>query len=223
MTAAKTKNRKTVPALSCSECGVLNCLRRDSKYPDFCLTKSLPGELLAESLDHYKNNAADRALALAAAECEGRGYGRLTRVEETVDFARRIKVKKIGVASCVGLASECALFAKILRLNGFESYTAICKVGSVDKTEIGVSDADKVRPGNFEPLCNPVLQAKLLNKKQTGLNVIIGLCVGHDALFVRHSDAPVTTLIVKDRVLGHNPAAALYTSGFYYKRLLAPK
>jgi uncharacterized metal-binding protein len=32
----------------------------------------------------------------------------------------------------------------------------------------------------------------------------------------------VTTLITKDRVTGHNPAAALYTSGFYYKRLLNP-
>ena len=71
-----------------------------------------------------------------------------------------------------------------------------------------------------EALCNPVLQARLLNKEKTDLNVIIGLCVGHDSLFIKYSKAPVTTLITKDRVLGHNPAAALYTSGFYYKRLL---
>ena len=55
---------------------------------------------------------------------------------------------------------------------------------------------------------------------KTDLNVIIGLCVGHDSLFIKYSKALVTTLITKDRVLGHNPAAALYTSGFYYKRLL---
>jgi uncharacterized metal-binding protein len=36
---------------------------------------------------------------------------------------------------------------------------------------------------------------------------------------MKYSEAPVTTLITKDRLLGHNPAAALYTSGFYYKRL----
>jgi uncharacterized metal-binding protein len=92
----------------------------------------------------------------------------------------------------------------------------------VDKTKIGVPEEKKVRPGNFEALCNPILQAELLNRKKTQLNVIVGLCVGHDTLFIKHSEAPVTTLITKDRVLGHNPAAALYTSGFYYKRLLHP-
>lgn len=46
-----------------------------------------------------------------------------------------------------------------------------------------------------------------------------GLCVGHDMLFVKHADAPTTTLVAKDRVTGHNPAAALYGNHFYYKRL----
>ena len=53
--------------------------------------------------------------------------------------------------------------------------------------------------------------------------MLVGLCVGHDAIFTRHSKAPVTTFIVKDRVLGHNPAAALYTAKFYYKRVLDEK
>ena len=34
--------------------------------------------------------------------------------------------------------------------------------------------------------------------------------MGHDSLFYKHSKAPVTTLVVKDRKLGHNPVAALY-------------
>lgn len=34
-----------------------------------------------------------------------------------------------------------------------------------------------------------------------------------------HSKAPVTVLVVKDRVLGHNPVAALYTAETYYRRL----
>jgi uncharacterized metal-binding protein len=49
--------------------------------------------------------------------------------------------------------------------------------------------------------------------------VLIGLCVGHDSLFFKHSQAPVTVLVAKDRVLGHNPVAALYTSHSYYQRL----
>ena len=53
----------------------------------------------------------------------------------------------------------------------------------------------------------------------TELNVVIGLCVGHDSLFFQHSRVPTTVLVVKDRVTGHNPVAALYTSRSYYRRL----
>ena len=67
--------------------------------------------------------------------------------------------------------------------------------------------------------CNPVLQAEVLNHEGTELNIVVGLCVGHDSLFYRHSDAPVTTLVAKDRVLANNPAGALYTANTYYSRL----
>ena len=39
-----------------------------------------------------------------------------------------------------------------------------------------------------------------LNKEETDLNILVGLCVGHDSLFYKYSKAPVTTLVVKDRV-----------------------
>ena len=68
-------------------------------------------------------------------------------------------------------------------------------------------------------MCNPVAQARLLNASATGLNVVLGVCVGHDALFFQHSDAPCTVLAVKDRVTGHNPLAAVYTMESYYARL----
>jgi uncharacterized metal-binding protein len=103
-----------------------------------------------------------------------------------------------------------------------EPYTVVCKVGSVDKREIGITEEARLQKDAYEAMCNPVLQARLLNAQQTELNVLIGLCVGHDSLFIKHSAAPVTTLIVKDRVLCHNPVAALYASNTYYKRLLEP-
>ena len=46
------------------------------------------------------------------------------------------------------------------------------------------------------------------------------MCVGHDTLFIRHSRSPVTSLVVRDRRLGHNPAAALYTREGYLKDAL---
>ncbi len=208
-------------AASCMDCSVLNCYRRHRQFPQFCLTKMLDRKELAKVLDLYRGGSALARVARAAAEIEGRYYGRLTRVEEIVEFARGIGAEKIGIAACVGLSAEARTFARILDAKGLKSYGVICKVGSVDKTEIGIPEQLKLEPGEHEALCNPIMQAKLLNREKTDLNVIIGLCVGHDSLFIKYSKALVTTLITKDRVLGHNPAAALYTSGFYYKRLLA--
>ena len=42
-------------------------------------------------------------------------------------------------------------------------------------------------------------QALLLNGQKTQFNIALGLCVGHDALFCKYSDALVTTLAAKDR------------------------
>ena len=46
------------------------------------------------------------------------------------------------------------------------------------------------------------------------MNIVLGLCVGHDMLFTKNSNAYVTTLSVKDRMTGNNPIAPLY-SGFF--------
>ena len=69
-------------------------------------------------------------------------------------------------------------------------------------------------------MCNPIGQAKFLSAAKTELNILLGLCVGHDSLFIKHSDAPVTVFAVKDRVLGHNPLAAIYLAEGYYKKKL---
>ena len=216
----EAENKGNNAALSCSDCGVLNCFKQQSKFPKFCLTTNANEELVNACVSLYKGDGQTATFARAAAEIEGIYYGKLTRVEEIIAFAKRIGAKKIGIATCVGLINETKIFTNILKAKGLESYSVICKIGSVDKTEIGIPDELKVEKGCFEAICNPVLQAKLLNEAKTDLNAINGLCVGHDTLFIKYSEAPVTYLITKDRVTGHNPAAALYTSGFYYKRLL---
>lgn len=70
-----------------------------------------------------------------------------------------------------------------------------------------------------ETMCNPLLQAELLNRAETEFNVLLGLCVGHDSLFLKAAKAPCTVLAVKDRVTGHNPLAAVYTLDSYYRAL----
>jgi len=69
-------------------------------------------------------------------------------------------------------------------------------------------------------MCNPILQAKLLNEQKTDFNIALGLCVGHDSLFYQYSEARVTTLVVKDRVLAHNPVGAIYCADGYFKNRL---
>lgn len=176
-------------------------------------------DVLSEVRETYKEPGI-RRIALAAARVEATGYCRWSRVEETIEFARRLEVRKVGIAFCIGLRREARTLAEIFEENGFEVASILCKSGSIPKEEIGLRDEDKVCPGSYENICNPVGQAEVLNAEGTGLNIIIGLCVGHDSLFIKHSKAPVTCLVAKDRVLAHNPVGALYTSPSYYKQKL---
>ena len=170
---------------------------------------------IIELYDEDNNKEVSRI----SAEIESDFYCKYTRVEEIIEFAKRLQFQKIGIATCVGLLNESRIFAIILRNEGFEVYSSACKVGSLKKTVVTGLDEEKTKiTGNI--MCNPILQAKILNKEKTDLNVVIGLCVGHDSLFYKYSDALTTTLITKDRVLAHNPAGALYQTNSYYKKLL---
>lgn len=159
-------------------------------------------------------------LAHNSALVESEGYCKQTRVEEIINFANKCGYKKLGLAFCVGLSKEAKIFASILRNHGFEVESLACKNGSVLKEFIGISNEEQVRPCTYEPMCNPIGQAKLLNQSGTQLNILLGLCVGHDSLFLKYSEAPVTVFAVKDRVLGHNPLAAIYMAEGYYKKKL---
>jgi len=196
--------------------------------PGNCPTRD-HSDIIMESFELYKGDAEDARMANVAAKVEGLCYqpipgsdainARWTRVEDTIAFAKLMGYKKIGMATCIGLLDETNRLAAILDAQGFKPLSVCCKSGSIDKLELGLTEEEKVRPNTFEPACNPVAQARLLNRAGTDLNIIAGLCVGHDILFTKYSDAPVTTLVVKDRVAGHNPVSVLYGQNFYYKRL----
>lgn len=68
-------------------------------------------------------------------------------------------------------------------------------------------------------MCNPITQAMMLNEAKTDFNILLGLCIGHDSLFLKYAEGMTTVFAVKDRVTGHNPLAPLYTSRSYYQRL----
>ncbi len=241
----KVKYSKHIPPLkvptrrrppSCDSCTVMACWPKSPadilKGPADCPTKNYP-DIVKKARDLYLKDPFHRQMQLSGARLEGMSSQtppggteinmKLTRVEELIMFCKMMRYKKIGFAHCIGCIGEAKELSHIFRSRGFDTVQVNCKVGAIEKGEIGIAEDEKVRMFTFETICNNIAQALILNEEKTDLNVIVGLCLGHDISFTRMSKAPVTTLIVKDRRLGHNPAAALYQGSppcnFYYGRL----
>ncbi len=203
---------------SCVDCAVTLCDAHNpgKKFPAFCISRAMTEEQRDKSLKEYFTDPEDKKLVQVAATVEADGYRKWPRVQETIEFAKRMGYKKIGIATCTALIKESRTLTKMLRANGFEVYGISCKAGEVPKTELGIHPKFH-GPGPMA--CNPVLQAQILEEEGTEFNIVMGLCVGHDSLFYKHSHAPTTTLVVKDRVTMHNSVAPLYHADGYYKNL----
>lgn len=140
-------------------------------------------------------------------------YGnRQTRLEEIIEFSQQAGFTKLGVAFCIGLAEEAAFVAAVLAKT-FKVESVCCKMSGLNKDEHGMS---KIHPEKFEVACNPIGQAMMLNRAKTELNIQMGLCLGHDILLQKYAEAPVTVLVVKDRVLANNPMGVVY--GSYWRQ-----
>ena len=203
---------------TCANCTVLACANNEpEKMPKNCPMRNTSvmeaahvGYDLPENHDFYVNCSA----------IEGLGYCQWPRLKETVEFCKRMGYRKLGLAFCKGLRKEARIVADLLRAHGFEVVSVICKTGGISKEEVGIPEEVKIHPGEFEAMCNPIAQAKLLNEQHTEFNIEVGLCVGHDSMFYKYSDAMVTTLVAKDRVLAHNPCGAIYCAEGYFKKRL---
>lgn len=229
---AKTKK----PAPACAACGVDKderiCKDPEGKPGKHCPTVSAKGVLKAAN-QSYQGGVMEfaRQASIQEAACYANRHERpyvmqptKTRIVEIAEFAKRMGYEKLGLAFCMGLIQEAELAAQVLEGYGLTVFSVICKAGGTSKEHfLGLDDADKINQGTDEAMCNPVFQAALLDEAGSQFNVLLGLCVGHDTLFLQHSKAPCTVLAVKDRVTGHNPLAALYTSGTYYKKLFERK
>lgn len=170
-----------------------------------------------EEIKGLYGKGENRKIAQASALVVSEGYCKKTRLEETIEFANKCGYKKIGLAFCIGLVNESKILSKVLSYNGFEVSSIICKNGHLSRELIDTDNTDKVA------MCNPVGQAVFLNEDKTDFNIVLGLCVGHDSLFIKYSSAPVTVFAVKDRVLCHNPLAVIYQAESYYKDKLYPE
>ena len=202
-------------SFTCADCPKKPCRTHQlDQLPVGCPTAGVDE---AEVLALYGEE--EKAFLRHAARVESGGYGKHTRLEEIMHLCHERGYRKLGLAFCGGLSKEAAVLSKILHNNGFELAAVCCKTCSIPKEAVGIRDDEKVRPGQFEAMCNPGFQAAFLNKAGVDLKILLGLCVGHDTVFFAHAEGPVTVLAVKDRVLAHNPLGAIYAADSYYRRL----
>ena len=218
--------------IECTRCDKVVCGSEHSQEgPPNCptTTKSEVIERASREYDKPEIREFARQASIQESDCymnlpEGLTT-RYPRVEEIAQFARKMGYKKLGIAFCDGLRGEAQTLSTILERRGFDLVSVCCKAGGIPKERIGIKDEEKIvtkfsGPGNWETMCSPISQAEILNDEGTEFNVLVGLCVGHDSLFFKYSRAPVTVLVAKDRVFGHNPVAGLYLSpSVYYRKL----
>jgi len=218
-----------------SHCGLCHvptaeraCKTTPGKGPNNCPTLE-HAELKEPSFVAYQDEKLSNfARQASIQEAEGyanrdKSYAELKpvkpRIEEIIDFARKMNYQHLGLAFCIGLRNEAKIVEQLFLQHGFKISSVICKIGNIDKNKIGLADDEKIVMNTPEAMCNPVFQAQVLNDEKTDLNIVLGLCVGHDSIFFKESEAPCTVFAVKDRLLGHNPLAAIYTLDSYYRSL----
>jgi uncharacterized metal-binding protein len=224
------KEGRSMAQLKCAKCPLKPCQAgiRDRTLPAFCPMKKSPALVKRVSRRYLKKRVSDFYVRAALTEkgCydegearEGRTLPLRPRIRELAEFAKSIGAVRVGLAFCSGLAEEASRISANLERHGLDVQSVVCCCGAADKTEHGIPPEHKIKGRDkFEAACNPLLQAELLNRVGTAFNILVGLCVGHDMLFTSNSEAPVTTLVVKDRYTGHNPVISLYTK--YHKDIV---
>lgn len=196
------------------------------KAPNFCPMINMTDVLQTAMTEYDKPETREfaRQASIQEFECyEQTPEGRRTknpRILELIEFSKKCGYHKLGLAFCTGLSIEARTLVELLENHGFEVVSVRCKVGAIPKERIGIKPGQKIAgAASWESMCNPITQAEIMNKEKVDLAIMLGLCLGHDTLFMKYCRVPMTVIAVKDRVTGHNPLAALYTINSYYKRL----
>ncbi len=222
------------PQPNCAACAIdINerfCMRAKGRAPEDC--PSLHSRELAEAvfcdtppdeMEFMRTAAIQEKEGYASREPYNDIIPSKPRIVEIVEFARRMAYKKLGLIFCGGLRAEADIAKQILETNGFNVVSAMCKAGKQPKSSFGLSQSQHVDvTAARESICNPAFQAALANQAGVDFNILLGLCVGHDTLAIKHLKAPITVLAVKDRLLGHSPLNALYMYHSYCSYLKKP-
>ena len=97
---------------------------------DLCTKKCNKGEPceVRDSASLY--DAEDREMLRVTNEMNRLTRGQLNRLQEIIEFAKRMGYTKVGLAFCVSLSEEATVAAKILAPH-FELHTVCCKTAGM--------------------------------------------------------------------------------------------
>jgi len=150
-------------------------------------------------IDQYKDTSHSEIVKAAAELVDSGRAGTLSRMQEIIEFAKRMNYQKLGIAYCYGMEQQAKEIETILTDEWFEVSAVSCSVGGLKQSEVNTTSCiHKVS-------CNPLGQAEQLNAEKVDLTLVVGICLGHDILLNRNLGMDFTTLVVKDRKYNHAP------------------
>jgi uncharacterized metal-binding protein len=157
----------------------------------------------SEIINQYLDVSTSAIVQAAAELVDFDRAGQLSRLDEIIEYATRVKYKRLGVAYCYGMEQHVRILESMLIERGFTVAAVSCSVGGLKQSEVNSESCiHKVS-------CNPLGQAQQLNSENVGLTLIVGICMGHDILLNRNLNMDFTTYVVKDRLHNHSPLKGL--------------
>jgi uncharacterized metal-binding protein len=177
-----------------------NCQPKTCRVSESCGIEKFDS---IEVIKDYQEPENQIILQAAASLVDNGKAGTLSRLQETIEFIKRMEYKRVGLAYCYGMEKDAKLMKEIFKAEGIRLRTVSCTVGGINQDEINTSSCtEKVS-------CNPLGQARELNDEEVDFVIIMGICLGHDILLQRNLKSDFTTLVVKDRVFVNAPLKAL--------------
>ena len=129
------------------------CRKPGGKAPENC-----PSIRMKEAQERAKKTTlSDEVLPFAreASRQEGEGYANSEkgyahvkpckpRIQEIIEFARRMNYKRLGLTFCVGVRKEAKVVHELFESAGFEVVSVLCKAGRMPKSELGLTQCEHV-------------------------------------------------------------------------------
>lgn len=133
----------------CTTCKHCACYSGENCFQDMDTKNIIPDSI------KILNEPQSRLIHEVSSTLEAEFYMKYSRLEELIEFAKRMSYHKIGIAHCLGLISEAATLKHILD-QSFEVHAICCKFSGTDKKQFALP---QVKNNRFEAICNPVGQA----------------------------------------------------------------